>query len=60
MNGEKKSLIFISYSSENKEQVKLLANLLCTINLIPKEDIFCSSLPGYIYQSTQKIGFLIF
>lgn len=47
MNGEKKSLIFISHSSENKEQVKLLAELLCTINLIPKEDIFCSSLPGY-------------
>ena len=44
---EKLPLIFISHSSKNKEQVKMLAELLCSINLIPQKDVFCSSLPGY-------------
>lgn len=47
MKKEKLPLIFISHSSKNKEQVKMLAELLCSINLIPQKDIFCSSLPGY-------------
>lgn len=47
VNKGKKPLIFISHSSKNKEQVKLLAELLRTINMIPRKDIFCSSLPGY-------------
>lgn len=42
-----KPLIFISHSSKNKEQVKLLVEMLRAINLQPKKDIFCSSLPGY-------------
>ncbi len=47
MDKEKKTLIFISHSSKNKEQVKMLVDLLTALKLIPKEDIFCSSLPGY-------------
>ena len=47
MNKERTPLIFISHSSKNKEQVKLLADLLRSIYLYPKKDIFCSSLPGY-------------
>lgn len=46
MNNEKKPLIFISHSSENKAQVKLLVEMMRSINMQPK-DIFCSSLPGY-------------
>ena len=47
MNTEKKPLIFISHSSKNKEQVGYLTDMLRAINLQPKKDIFCSSLPGY-------------
>ncbi len=46
-NKELKPLIFVSHSSKNKEQVKLLVEMLRAINLQPKQDIFCSSLPGY-------------
>lgn len=44
---KKKSLIFISHSSKNKDQVAKIADLLRSINLSPRRDIFCSSLPGY-------------
>lgn len=44
---KKKPLIFISHSSENKAQVAKIADLLRSINLSPRRDIFCSSLPGY-------------
>ena len=44
---KKKPLIFISHSSKNKEQVAKIADLLRSINLSPRRDIFCSSLPGY-------------
>lgn len=44
---KKKPLIFISHSSKNKDQVEKIANLLRSINLSPRRDIFCSSLPGY-------------
>ena len=44
---EKKPLIFISHSSQNKEQVEKIVELLRTINLQPQKDVFCSSLPGY-------------
>lgn len=47
MNKEKKPLIFISHSSKNKEQVKLIVELLRAINMLPKQEVFCSSLPGY-------------
>lgn len=47
MEMKKNPLIFISHSSENKEQVRLFVELLSAINLVPKRDIFCSSLPGY-------------
>ena len=43
----KKLLIFISHSSKNKDQVAKIADLLRSINLSPRRDIFCSSLPGY-------------
>ncbi len=46
MSMQKKPLIFISHSSANKEQVKLLVNLMRAINMQPG-DIICSSLPGY-------------
>ena len=44
---KKKPLIFISHSSKNKDQVAKTADLLRSINLSPRRDIFCSSLPGY-------------
>ena len=44
---KKKPLIFISHSSKNKDQVAKIAELLRSINLSPRRDIFCSSLPGY-------------
>ena len=44
---KKTPLIFISHSSKNKDQVEKIANLLRSINLSPRRDIFCSSLPGY-------------
>ena len=44
---KKKPLIFISHSSKNKDQVAKIADLLQSINLSPRRDIFCSSLPGY-------------
>lgn len=44
---KKKPLIFISHSSKNKDQVAKIAELLHSINLSPRRDIFCSSLPGY-------------
>lgn len=44
---KKKPLIFISHSSNNKDQVAKIAELLRSINLSPRRDIFCSSLPGY-------------
>lgn len=44
---DKRPLIFISHSSQNKDQVGMLVELLRTINLQPQKDIFCSSLPGY-------------
>lgn len=47
MSNNKKPLIFISHSSKNKEKVQLLANLLTSINLLPGEQVFCSSLPGF-------------
>lgn len=47
MNKEKKPLLFISHSSKNKEQVKLIVELLRAINMFPQQDVFCSSLPGY-------------
>ena len=34
-------------SSKNKDQVAKIAELLRSINLSPRRDIFCSSLPGY-------------
>lgn len=46
VNIEKKPLIFISHSSNNKDQAKLLVDMMCAINMKP-DDIFCSSLPGY-------------
>lgn len=47
MNKGKKPLIFISHSSKNREQVKLIVELLRAINMLPQQDVFCSSLPGY-------------
>lgn len=47
MNKEKKPLVFISHSSKNREQVKLIVELLRAINMLPQQDVFCSSLPGY-------------
>ena len=47
MSVPKDPLIFISHSSKNKEQVKLLADLLKSMNLVPGKHVFCSSLPGY-------------
>lgn len=48
MSREKKApLIFISHSSRNKTQVQLLANLLTSIRLMPRQQVFCSSLPGF-------------
>ena len=44
---KKKPLIFISHSSKNKDQIAKIADLLRSINLSPRRDIFCSSLPGY-------------
>lgn len=44
---KKKPLIFISHSSKNKAHVAKIAELLRSINLSPRRDIFCSSLPGY-------------
>lgn len=44
---KKKPLIFISHSSKNKDQVAKIVDLLRSINLSPRRDIFCSSLPGY-------------
>ena len=44
---KKKPLVFISHSSNNKDQVAKIADLLRSINLSPRRDIFCSSLPGY-------------
>ena len=44
---KKKPLIFISHSSKNKDQVAKIADLLRSINLSPRRDIFCSSLPEY-------------
>ena len=44
---KKKPLIFISHSSKNRQQVKLIAELLRGINMQPQQDVFCSSLPGY-------------
>ena len=44
---KKKPLIFISHSSKNRDQVAKIADLLRSINLSPRRDIFCSSLPGY-------------
>ena len=44
---KKKPLIFISHSSKNKDQVAKIADLLRSINLSSRRDIFCSSLPGY-------------
>ena len=44
---KKKPLIFISHSSKNKDQVAKIADLLRSINLSPRRDIICSSLPGY-------------
>lgn len=46
-NMKRKPLIFISHSTKNKEQVSDFVNLLRAINLQPKTEIFCSSLPGY-------------
>lgn len=47
MNSQKKPLIFISHASKNKAEIGLLTDMLRAINLQPKQDIFCSSLPGY-------------
>lgn len=47
MNVRKKPLIFISHSSKNITQVRLLVELLRALNLQPQQDVFCSSLPGY-------------
>lgn len=56
---KKKPLIFISHSSKNKVQVAKIAELLRSINLSPRRDIFCSSLPGYgIPNSTNIFDFL--
>lgn len=44
---KKKPLIFISHSSKNRQQVKLIIDLLRAINMQPQQDVFCSSLPGY-------------
>lgn len=44
---KKKPLIFISHSSKNKAHVAKIAELFRSINLSPRRDIFCSSLPGY-------------
>ena len=41
---KKKPLIFISHSSKNKAHVAKIAELLRSINLSPRRDIFCSSL----------------
>ena len=46
MGISKKPLIFISHSSANKDQVKLLVDMMRAINMQPG-DVFCSSLPGY-------------
>lgn len=46
MGAEKKPLIFISHSSANKNQVKLLVDMMRAINM-QSGDLFCSSLPGY-------------
>jgi hypothetical protein len=43
----RKPLIFISHSSENKKQVGFFVEMLRAINLQPRTEIFCSSLPGY-------------
>jgi len=43
----KKPMLFISHASENKAEAKALVDLLKSIGLGTKDQIFCSSLPGY-------------
>ena len=43
----KRPMVFISHASADKRSVELIVDLLSSINLIPRQDIFCSSMPGY-------------
>lgn len=45
MNNIKKSIIFISHRSIDKNFADILVDFLCGTG-IPKDRIFCSSLPG--------------
>lgn len=60
MNDSKQPLIFISHSSKNKEEVKLLTDLLMKLRLEPKKDIFCSSIPGFDIPITYENGIFEF
>ena len=43
----KRPKLFISHASENKTEAKALVDLLKRIGLTTKDQIFCSTLPGY-------------
>lgn len=47
---KKKPLIFISHSSKNKDQVAKIADLLRSINLSPRRDIFAAPYQDMEYQ----------
>lgn len=47
---KKKPLIFISHSSKNKDQVAKIADLLRSINLSPRRDIFVVPFRDMEYQ----------
>lgn len=47
---KKKPLIFISHSSKNKDQVAKIADLLRSINLSPRRDIFVAPYQDMEYQ----------